>query len=111
MTVATHTGKADFSALLGNGVRAALHGRPASVGIAVGNLSQLRRNRITIIYVTGNPGQVPNGFIDTNETQLLAKPFEVDTLLATVKAVLRQAVPLPPAGAAESTHIATSMPP
>jgi hypothetical protein len=31
MTVAIHTGKADFSALLGNGVRAALHGRAASV--------------------------------------------------------------------------------
>ena len=57
-------------------------------GIAVGNLAQLRRSRIKIIYVTGDPGQVPNGFIDMNETPLLAKPFNVDTLLATVKAVL-----------------------
>jgi DNA-binding response OmpR family regulator len=58
-------------------------------GIAVGNLAKLRRNRIKIIYVTGDPGQVPNGFIDMNETPLLGKPFNVDTLLATVKAVLR----------------------
>jgi CheY-like chemotaxis protein len=58
-------------------------------GIAVGNLAQLRRSRIKIIYVTGDPGQVPNGFIDMNETPLLGKPFNVDTLLAAVKAVLR----------------------
>jgi CheY-like chemotaxis protein len=58
-------------------------------GITVGNLAQLRRSRIKIIYVTGDPGQVPNGFIDMNETPLLGKPFNVDTLLATVKAVLR----------------------
>lgn len=57
-------------------------------GIAVGNLAQLRRNRIKIIYVTGDPGQIPNGFIDMNETPLLGKPFNVDTLLATVEAVL-----------------------
>jgi hypothetical protein len=106
MTVATHTGKADFSASLGNNVQAALHGRPASVGIAVGNLSQLRRSRIKIIYVTGDPGQVPNGFIDTNETQLLAKPFEVDTLLASAGGAAS-----PCRGKPCQRCIATSMPP
>jgi two-component system, cell cycle response regulator CpdR len=57
-------------------------------GIAVGNIARLRRSRIKIIYVTGDPGQVPNGFIDLNETPLLGKPFKVDTLLAIVDAVL-----------------------
>jgi hypothetical protein len=55
----------------------------------VRNLAQLRRSRIKFIYVTGDPGQVPNGFIDMNETPLLSKTFNLDTLLATVKAILR----------------------
>jgi DNA-binding NtrC family response regulator len=57
-------------------------------GIAVGNIARLKRNRIKIIYVTGDPGQVPNGFIDMQETPLLGKPFKVDRLLTTVEAVL-----------------------
>jgi CheY-like chemotaxis protein len=57
-------------------------------GIAVGNIAKLKRSRIKIIYITGDPGQVPSGFIDVKETPLIAKPFDVVTLLAAIEAVL-----------------------
>jgi len=79
------SGDTEFDLLIAD-IKAPLH-QPH--GIAVGNIARLKRNRIKIIYVTGDPGQVPNSFIDMNETPLLGKPFNVDTLLATVKAVLR----------------------
>jgi CheY-like chemotaxis protein len=78
------SGGAEFDLLIAD-IKAPLH-QPH--GIAVGNIARLKRNRIKIIYVTGDPGQVPNGFIDMQETPLLGKPFKVDRLLTTVKAVL-----------------------
>jgi two-component system cell cycle response regulator CpdR len=57
-------------------------------GIAVGNIARLRQRRIKIIYVSGDPGHVPNGFIDVAETPLLGKPINLKTLLSTVEGVL-----------------------
>jgi DNA-binding NtrC family response regulator len=58
-------------------------------GIAVGNMAMLKRRGIKIIYVAGDPGQVPRDFIDTAETPLLGKPIRLEVLLETVAAVLK----------------------
>jgi CheY-like chemotaxis protein len=58
-------------------------------GIAVGNVAMLKRRGIKIIYVTGDPGQVPQDFIDTAETPLLGKPVRLEVLLETVATVLK----------------------
>jgi DNA-binding NtrC family response regulator len=58
-------------------------------GIAVGNMAMLKRRGIKIIYVTGDPGQVPRDFIDTAQTPLLGKPIRLETFLETVAAVLK----------------------
>jgi CheY-like chemotaxis protein len=57
-------------------------------GIAVGNMARLRQKRIKIIYISADPGHVPNGFIDVAETPLLSKPINPKTLLSTVEALL-----------------------
>jgi two-component system cell cycle sensor histidine kinase/response regulator CckA len=57
-------------------------------GIAVGNIARLKRSQIKIIYISGAPGQVPSGFIDTAETPLLGKPITLKTLLSAVEAAL-----------------------
>jgi two-component system cell cycle response regulator CpdR len=57
-------------------------------GIAVGRMAMLKRRGIKIIYVTGDPSQVPRNFIDTAETPLLGKPIRLEFLLDTVAAVL-----------------------
>jgi CheY-like chemotaxis protein len=58
-------------------------------GIAVGNMAMLKRRGIKIIYVTGDPTQVPRGFIDRAETPLLSKPIELGVFLETVATVLK----------------------
>jgi CheY-like chemotaxis protein len=55
-------------------------------GINVGNMALNMRNGPKVIYITGNPDQVPSGFVDTERTPVLAKPIRVETLLAHVKA-------------------------
>jgi CheY-like chemotaxis protein len=57
-------------------------------GIAVGNMAMLKRRGIRVIYVTGDPSQVPREFIDTAETPLLGKPIRLEVLLETVATVL-----------------------
>jgi CheY-like chemotaxis protein len=68
-------------------------------GIAVGNMAMAKRRGIKIIYVTGDPTQVPRDFIDTAETPLLGKPIRLEVLLAKVATVL--AVGKRPIGARE----------
>jgi DNA-binding NtrC family response regulator len=58
-------------------------------GIAVGNMAMLKRRGIKIIYVTGDPGQVPRDFSDTAQTPLLGKPIRLEAFLETVAAVLK----------------------
>jgi DNA-binding NtrC family response regulator len=60
-------------------------------GIAVGNMAMLKRHGIKIIYVTGDPTQVPRDFIDTAETPLPGKPIRLEVLLETVATVLAMA--------------------
>jgi DNA-binding LytR/AlgR family response regulator len=57
-------------------------------GISVGNIAMVRRHGIKVIYITGDPGHVPSGFIDVTQTPLLAKPFDADILLAVVESAL-----------------------
>jgi DNA-binding NtrC family response regulator len=57
-------------------------------GIAVGNMAMVKRRGTKIIYVTGDPTQVPRDFIDTAETPLLGKPVGLEVLLETVATVL-----------------------
>ena len=56
--------------------------------ISVGNIAMVRRHGIKVIYITGDPGQVPSGFIDVRQTPLLAKPFDADILLTVVESAL-----------------------
>jgi DNA-binding NtrC family response regulator len=58
-------------------------------GIAVGNMAMLKRRGIKIIYITGDPTQVPRDFIDTVETPLLGKPIRLEVFLETVATVLK----------------------
>jgi DNA-binding NtrC family response regulator len=58
-------------------------------GIAVGNMARMKRRGIKIIYVSGDPSQVPRDFIDTAETPLLGKPVRLEVLLETVATVLK----------------------
>jgi CheY-like chemotaxis protein len=57
-------------------------------GIAVCNMAMLKRRGIKIIYITGDPTQVPRDFIDTAETPLLGKPIRLEVFLETVATVL-----------------------
>jgi two-component system cell cycle response regulator CpdR len=57
-------------------------------GIAVGNVAKQKRRSIKIIYITGDPRQVPSGFIDVRETPLLEKPIKLEALLAAVENTL-----------------------
>jgi CheY-like chemotaxis protein len=57
-------------------------------GISVGNIAMVRRHGIKVIYITGDPGQVPSGFVDVRQTPLLAKPFSADILLTVVESAL-----------------------
>jgi len=57
-------------------------------GINVGNAALSRRDGPKVIYITGNPDQVPNGFVDPARTPVLAKPIRAEGLLASVEAAL-----------------------
>jgi DNA-binding NtrC family response regulator len=59
-------------------------------GISVGSVAMVRRQGIKVIYITGDPGHVPSGFIDVRQTPLLAKPFDADILLTVVESALRR---------------------
>jgi CheY-like chemotaxis protein len=56
-------------------------------GIAVGSMAKQKRRSIKIIYISGDPHQVPS-FIDVKETPLLEKPIKLEALLAAVENVL-----------------------
>jgi CheY-like chemotaxis protein len=60
-------------------------------GIAIGNIAMVKRRGIKIIYITGDPTQVPRNFIDTAETPLLGKPIRLEVVLETVATVLAMA--------------------
>jgi CheY-like chemotaxis protein len=57
-------------------------------GINVGNAALSRKDGPKVIYITGNPDQVPSGFVDADRTAVLAKPIRLETLLTRVKAQL-----------------------
>jgi CheY-like chemotaxis protein len=40
-------------------------------GIAVGKLAKLKRSGAKVIYMSGDPGQIPEGFIDETKTPLM----------------------------------------
>jgi two-component system, cell cycle sensor histidine kinase and response regulator CckA len=58
-------------------------------GIAIGELATLKRYRMRVIYMSGDPAQIPADFIDETETPLMGKPFRLAELLTVVEAVLR----------------------
>ncbi|HUH84976.1 MAG TPA: response regulator [Stellaceae bacterium] len=60
-------------------------------GINVGNIALNKPNGPKVIYITGRPDQVPNGFINTAKTPLLAKPIRPDELIAAIEKALRPA--------------------
>jgi DNA-binding NtrC family response regulator len=57
-------------------------------GISVGNIAMVRWHGTKVIYITGDPGHVPSGFIDVRRTPILGKPFDADILLAAVESAL-----------------------
>ena len=57
-------------------------------GINVGNVAINKPRGPKVIYVTGDPGQVPDGFVDVAKTPVLGKPILSEVLVAAVKAVL-----------------------
>jgi DNA-binding NtrC family response regulator len=58
-------------------------------GIAIGELAKLKRAGAKVIYMSGDPAQIPADFIDESETPLMGKPFRLAELLTVVEAVLR----------------------
>jgi DNA-binding response OmpR family regulator len=58
-------------------------------GIAIGKLAKLKRSGSRVIYMSGDPAQIPGGFIDESETPLMGKPFRLAELLAIVDAMLQ----------------------
>jgi CheY-like chemotaxis protein len=58
-------------------------------GIAVGKLAKLKRSGAKVIYMSGDLGQIPEGFIDETETPLMCKPIRLADLLTAVDTVLQ----------------------
>jgi CheY-like chemotaxis protein len=57
-------------------------------GINVGNAAINRPRGPKVIYITGDPSQVPNGFVDEAKTPVLGKPIRSEALLAAVRGAL-----------------------
>jgi CheY-like chemotaxis protein len=57
-------------------------------GINVGNMAMHRPHGPKVIYITGDPSQVPSGFVDEAKTPVLGKPIRSEALLAAVKGAL-----------------------
>jgi DNA-binding NtrC family response regulator len=58
-------------------------------GIAIGKLAKLKRAGAKVIYMSGDPAQIPADFIDETEMPLMGKPFRLAELLTVVEGVLR----------------------
>lgn len=56
-------------------------------GIAVANMAMLKRRRLKVIFVTGDPDKAAR-MIDRQATPLLSKPIRLASLLTEVRAVL-----------------------
>lgn len=57
-------------------------------GINVGDLALNKPRGPKVIYITGDPDQVPAGFVDRGKTPVLGKPIRSEALLTAVKAAL-----------------------
>ncbi len=57
-------------------------------GLSLANMARSKRPGIGIVYVTDDPQAVPREQISPDETPLLLKPMDVETLCATVAGVL-----------------------
>jgi CheY-like chemotaxis protein len=57
-------------------------------GVNVGNVALNQRLGPKVIYITGDPGRVPHGFVDTTRTPMLGKPIRSEALLEMVKKAL-----------------------
>jgi CheY-like chemotaxis protein len=57
-------------------------------GVNVGNAALNQPHGPKVVYITGDPGQVPHGFVDLTKTPLLAKPIRIEALLEAVKIAL-----------------------
>ena len=57
-------------------------------GVNVGNVALNLPHRPKVIYITGDPGQVPHGFVDMTKTPLLSKPIRGEALVEAVKKAL-----------------------
>jgi CheY-like chemotaxis protein len=56
-------------------------------GLAIANMAMLKRRRLKVIFVTGDPDKAAR-MIDRQATPLLSKPIRLDSLLTEVRAVL-----------------------
>jgi two-component system, cell cycle sensor histidine kinase and response regulator CckA len=56
-------------------------------GIAVANMAMLKRRRLKVIFVTGDPDKAAR-MIDRQATPLLSKPIRLASLLTEVRTVL-----------------------
>jgi CheY-like chemotaxis protein len=56
-------------------------------GIAIANMAMLKRRRLKVIFVTGDPDKAER-MIDRQATPLLSKPIRLASLLTEVRAVL-----------------------
>ena len=57
-------------------------------GVNVGNVALNLPRGPKVVYITGDPGQVPRGFVDPVKTPLLAKPIRSEALLDAVRKAL-----------------------
>ena len=58
-------------------------------GINVGNAALGKKDGPKVIYITGDPGHVPNGFVDQSRTPILGKPIRAEALIASVASALK----------------------
>jgi CheY-like chemotaxis protein len=56
-------------------------------GIAIANMAMLKRRRLKVIFVSGDPDKAAR-MIDRQATPLLSKPIRLASLLTEVRAVL-----------------------
>ena len=58
-------------------------------GINVGNAALNKKGGPGVLYITGDPGHVPQGFVDQSRTPVLGKPIRADALIASVATALK----------------------
>jgi CheY-like chemotaxis protein len=57
-------------------------------GVNVGNVALNLPHGPKVVYITGDPGQVPHGFVDATKTPVLGKPIRSQALLEAVRKTL-----------------------